>query len=155
MAGAFRCGLAGRLGRRGVVPAADRRWPRVRAAPSRARPRQASPRAATNCHHRIGGSMSRGRVVALVAIATLVAAFFVFDLKSYLSVDYFRAQQAAIDAYFRAHPLRTTAVYFAVYVAVTGLSLRRRPRNRRPSSAADARGSRRRSPPAGRESNRR
>src|SRR5215470_17336232 len=123
MAGAFRCGLAGRLGRRGVVPAADRRWPRVRAAPSRARPRQASPRAATNCHHRIGGSMSRGRVVALVAIATLVAAFFVFDLKSYLSVDYFRAQQAAIDAYFRAHPLRTTAVYFAVYVAVTGLSL--------------------------------
>src|SRR5262245_33139160 len=67
--------------------------------------------------------MSRGRVVALVAIATLVAAFFALDLKSYISVDYFRAQQAAIDAYFRAHPLRTVAVYFAVYVAVTGLSL--------------------------------
>ena len=67
--------------------------------------------------------MSRGRVVALVAIATLVAAFFAFDLKSYISVDYFRAQQAAIEAYFQAHPLRTAAVYFAIYVAVTGLSL--------------------------------
>src|SRR5262247_1220424 len=70
-----------------------------------------------------GSGMSRGRVVALVAIATLVAAFFVFDLKSYISADYFRAQQAAIDAYFRAHPLLTAAIYFAIYVAVTGLSL--------------------------------
>src|SRR5262245_28509912 len=67
--------------------------------------------------------MSRGRVVALVAIATLIATFFVFDLQRYISLDYFRGQQAAIEAYFRAHPLRTAAVYFAVYVAVTGLSL--------------------------------
>ena len=35
----------------------------------------------------------------------------------------FKAQQAAIDAYFLAHPLQTAAIYFAIYVAVTGLSL--------------------------------
>ncbi len=67
--------------------------------------------------------MSKGRIVVLVAIVALVAAFFVFDLKQYFSLDYFREQQAAIDAYFQAHPLRTAAIYFLIYVAVTGLSL--------------------------------
>ena len=68
--------------------------------------------------------MTKGRLVILIAIAALIAAFFVFDLKSYFSLDYFKQQQAAIDAYFQAHPLRTAAIYFAIYVAVTGLSLR-------------------------------
>ncbi len=67
--------------------------------------------------------MTKGRLVILIAIAALIAAFFVFDLKSYFSLDYFKQQQAAIDAYFQAHPLRTAAIYFAIYVAVTGLSL--------------------------------
>jgi pyruvate/2-oxoglutarate dehydrogenase complex dihydrolipoamide dehydrogenase (E3) component/uncharacterized membrane protein YdjX (TVP38/TMEM64 family) len=67
--------------------------------------------------------MGKHRIVLLVAIAALVAAFFVLDLKQYLTLDYFRAQQAAIDAYFQAHPLATAAVYFLIYVAVTGLSL--------------------------------
>jgi pyruvate/2-oxoglutarate dehydrogenase complex dihydrolipoamide dehydrogenase (E3) component/uncharacterized membrane protein YdjX (TVP38/TMEM64 family) len=67
--------------------------------------------------------MSKGRLVVLVAIVALVAAFFVFDLKTYFSLDYFKTQQAAIEAYFQAHPLQTAAIYFAVYVAVTGLSL--------------------------------
>ncbi len=67
--------------------------------------------------------MSKGRIVLLVVIAALVAAFFVFDLKAYFSLEYFKAQQATIDAYFREHPLQTAAIYFAIYVAVTGLSL--------------------------------
>jgi pyruvate/2-oxoglutarate dehydrogenase complex dihydrolipoamide dehydrogenase (E3) component/uncharacterized membrane protein YdjX (TVP38/TMEM64 family) len=67
--------------------------------------------------------MSKGRLVVLVALAALIAAFFVFDLKTYFSLEYFKQQQAAIDAYFQAHPLQTAAIYFAIYVAVTGLSL--------------------------------
>jgi len=67
--------------------------------------------------------MNKGRIVVLVVIAALVAAFFVFDLKQYFSLDYFKQQQAAIDAYFQAHPLPTAAIYFLIYVAVTGLSL--------------------------------
>ena len=62
--------------------------------------------------------MSRGRVVVLIAIAALIAAFFVFDLGAY-GLDFFRQQRAAIDA----HPLRTAAIYFAAYLAVAGLSL--------------------------------
>ena len=67
--------------------------------------------------------MRKGRLIALIAIAALISAFFYFDLGSLFSLDHFKAQQAAIDAYFQAHPLRTAAIYFAIYVAVTGLSL--------------------------------
>jgi len=67
--------------------------------------------------------MSKGRLATLVVLAALIAAFFYFDLGSTLSLDAFRAEQAAIDAYFQAHPLQTAAIYFLVYVAVTGLSL--------------------------------
>jgi len=67
--------------------------------------------------------MGKGRLIVLVAIAALIAAFFWFDLHRYFSLEAFKAQQAAIEGYFRAHPLPTAAIYFAVYVAVTGLSL--------------------------------
>ncbi|HSD54360.1 MAG TPA: FAD-dependent oxidoreductase [Burkholderiales bacterium] len=67
--------------------------------------------------------MSKSRIVLLVVLAALIAAFFGFDLKQYFSLEFFKQQQGAIDAYFQAHPLQTAAVYFAIYVAVTGLSL--------------------------------
>jgi len=63
------------------------------------------------------------RLVLFALIAAAVAAFFAFDLHRYFTLDFFKAQQAAIDAYYRAHPLQTATVYFAIYVAVTGLSL--------------------------------
>jgi uncharacterized membrane protein YdjX (TVP38/TMEM64 family) len=67
--------------------------------------------------------MSRGKLVVLVLIAALVGAFFAFDLKQYFSIEYFQSQRAAIDAHYSAHPGETVAIFFAVYVVVTGLSL--------------------------------
>ena len=67
--------------------------------------------------------MNRTKVLVFVAIAALAVAFFAFDLGQYLRLEYFRQQQAAIDGYFRAHPLQTGLIYFAIYVAVAGLSL--------------------------------
>jgi pyruvate/2-oxoglutarate dehydrogenase complex dihydrolipoamide dehydrogenase (E3) component/uncharacterized membrane protein YdjX (TVP38/TMEM64 family) len=67
--------------------------------------------------------VSRGRVALLVALAVLIAAFFVFDLGRFFSLEYFKSQQAAIDAFYREHPWGTAAGFFAIYVAVTGLSL--------------------------------
>jgi pyruvate/2-oxoglutarate dehydrogenase complex dihydrolipoamide dehydrogenase (E3) component/uncharacterized membrane protein YdjX (TVP38/TMEM64 family) len=63
------------------------------------------------------------KLALLAVIAALVAAFFVFDLHRYFTLEYFRSQQAAIDAYYRANPLQVAVVYFLAYVAVTGLSL--------------------------------
>ena len=67
--------------------------------------------------------MTRGRLALLLALAALVAAFFVFDLGRFFSLDWFKAQQAAIDAFYRSHPWQAAAAFLVVYVAVTGLSL--------------------------------
>ncbi|MDH4062782.1 MAG: FAD-dependent oxidoreductase [Acidobacteriota bacterium] len=67
--------------------------------------------------------MSKSRIVVLVALAAAVAAFFVFDLQRYLSLDFFQAQRAAIDTYYRGHPAQTAAIYLTIYIAVTALSL--------------------------------
>ncbi|HXS54391.1 MAG TPA: FAD-dependent oxidoreductase [Usitatibacter sp.] len=67
--------------------------------------------------------MTRGRITVFALVAAGIAAFFVFHLERYFSLDFFQSQRSMIEAYFAAHPLGTAAAYFAIYVAVTGLSL--------------------------------
>jgi pyruvate/2-oxoglutarate dehydrogenase complex dihydrolipoamide dehydrogenase (E3) component/uncharacterized membrane protein YdjX (TVP38/TMEM64 family) len=67
--------------------------------------------------------MNKGKVFVVLVLVALVAAFFVFDLRQYFSIEYFQAKRAVIDGYFQAHPLQTGLAFFLVYVAVTGLSL--------------------------------
>ena len=67
--------------------------------------------------------MNPRKLLLLLVIAVLASAFFAIDLGRYFSLDYFKSQQAAIEAYRAAHPGLTAGIFFAVYVAVTGLSL--------------------------------
>jgi dihydrolipoamide dehydrogenase len=67
--------------------------------------------------------MDKKKLALLAVIVAAIAAFFVFDLKQYLTLEFFQASRAKIDAYYAAHPLQTIAIYFAVYIAVTALSL--------------------------------
>src|SRR5258708_25715349 len=67
--------------------------------------------------------MNEGKLVVLVVVAALIAAFFIFDLKQYLSLDYVKGQQENFAAFVRDNALLTAGAYFAIYVAVTGLSL--------------------------------
>jgi len=67
--------------------------------------------------------MNKGKLAVLVVVAAGVAAFFAFDLRQYFSIEYFQSQRAAIEAYTQANPVRASAAYFLLYVAVTGLSL--------------------------------
>jgi len=67
--------------------------------------------------------MKGSRILILVAIVAAIAAFFVFDLGRYLSLDFLKSQQAAVSSYAAQSPLAAAAAFFAVYVAVTGLSL--------------------------------
>jgi pyruvate/2-oxoglutarate dehydrogenase complex dihydrolipoamide dehydrogenase (E3) component/uncharacterized membrane protein YdjX (TVP38/TMEM64 family) len=67
--------------------------------------------------------MNKGKLAILVLIVALVAAFFIFDLRQYVSIEYFQTKRAVIEAYFQANPVQTGVVFFLVYVAVTGLSL--------------------------------
>jgi dihydrolipoamide dehydrogenase len=67
--------------------------------------------------------MNQKKLILLVLLAIAIAVFFVLDLNQYLSLDFFKSQQHAIGDHFQHYPLQTAAIFFAVYVVVTGLSL--------------------------------
>ena len=67
--------------------------------------------------------MSRARLLVAALIVVAVAVFFAAGGHRYLSFEYLKAQQAAIDAWYRTNPVLTVTAYFAIYIAATGLSL--------------------------------
>lgn len=67
--------------------------------------------------------MSRRKLLLIAAVLALIAAFFVFDLGRFLSLEYIKQRQADFAALYAERPLAVIAVFFIAYVAVTGLSL--------------------------------
>ncbi len=63
------------------------------------------------------------RLLAFAVVVMLIYAFFAFDLGDYLTLEYIKSRQAIFAQYYQQHRLQTIAVYFAIYVLVTGLSL--------------------------------
>jgi dihydrolipoamide dehydrogenase len=63
------------------------------------------------------------RLILLLAIIVLVAAFFLFDLDRFLTLDALKAQQQSFAAFYADNPLLTIGLYFLLYVIVTALSL--------------------------------
>jgi pyruvate/2-oxoglutarate dehydrogenase complex dihydrolipoamide dehydrogenase (E3) component/uncharacterized membrane protein YdjX (TVP38/TMEM64 family) len=67
-------------------------------------------------------------IIVSVVIAAIVALVLIgrnedVALFDYLDLQYLKAQQDTIDAYFAANPLLTAGIYFAIYVLVTAFSL--------------------------------
>ncbi len=67
--------------------------------------------------------MTRSRLLLLAVLIAAVAAFVGLDLGRYLTLEFFKSQQSAIEAWRAANPLLSAAAFFLVYVAVTALSL--------------------------------
>ena len=67
--------------------------------------------------------MSRVRLLVAALIVVAVAVFFAAGGHRYFTFEGLKAQQAAIDGWYRANPALTVLAYFVAYVAVTGLSL--------------------------------
>lgn len=63
------------------------------------------------------------KALLVMLLVGAVAAYFLFDLGQYLSLESFKAQQAEIVAAKDASPLLYVAGFFLLYVAVTGLSI--------------------------------
>jgi dihydrolipoamide dehydrogenase len=59
----------------------------------------------------------------LLLVAAAIAAFFIFDLKQYLSLEAFQASRARVDALYARHPFAVATAFFALYVAAAALSL--------------------------------
>lgn len=61
--------------------------------------------------------------MVLGAIVVLIAAFFLFDVGSYLTLENLKAQQQSLAEWRQANPWQSAAIFFLVYVLVTALSL--------------------------------
>lgn len=67
--------------------------------------------------------MSFKRLLLLLVIVALFVSAFVFDLTQYLSLDILKEKQQQLSQLFVENPVQTFAVYFAIYVLATALSL--------------------------------
>lgn len=67
--------------------------------------------------------MKSSRILLLLGIAALMATFFALDLQHYLTLENLKARQTDISYYRQSHPLLAAALYAALYITVTALSL--------------------------------
>ncbi|MEP1448539.1 MAG: FAD-dependent oxidoreductase [Paraglaciecola sp.] len=67
--------------------------------------------------------MNLKRGLLLVTIVMLIAAFFIFDIGQYLTLDSLKAHQQDLAEYIQSNWLQAFAIYFVIYVAATALSL--------------------------------
>lgn len=67
--------------------------------------------------------MSLKKLLLLLVIFALFVSAFVFDLTQYLSLDVLKEKQQQLNQLFMDYPLQTFAIYLAIYVISTALSL--------------------------------
>ena len=64
-----------------------------------------------------------GKIALSALLLAMICAFFALDLAQYFRLDFFKAQQAAIDLFYRERPVLSALAFFALYVLVTAVSL--------------------------------
>ena len=67
--------------------------------------------------------MNKNKLLVLVALLAAVAAYLLFDLGRFFSLDYIKGAQAEFAALYAARPTQVIAMFLAVYVTVTALSI--------------------------------
>ncbi len=67
--------------------------------------------------------MQKKQIIVLALVAVAVALWFALDLGSYLQFDAIKARMGEFRDYYAENPVVTGAVYFIIYIIVTGLSL--------------------------------
>ena len=67
--------------------------------------------------------MNTKKLFILLAVIAAAIAFFVFDLGRFFSLAYIKQSQQTFSELYNARPVFITFVFFAIYVAITALSL--------------------------------
>ena len=67
--------------------------------------------------------MNLRKLIVAVLLLVCVAAFFVLDISRFFSLAYVKESQESFAALYDQRPVLVAAIFFAVYVAVTALSL--------------------------------
>jgi pyruvate/2-oxoglutarate dehydrogenase complex dihydrolipoamide dehydrogenase (E3) component/uncharacterized membrane protein YdjX (TVP38/TMEM64 family) len=63
------------------------------------------------------------KIIIAGFIAAIIYAFYAYDLGQYLTLEYLKSQKQAFSDYYTANRLLTPAIYMAIYIVVTALSL--------------------------------
>src|SRR5438445_210198 len=67
--------------------------------------------------------MKLGKIVVLLLVITAIGAFFLFDISQYFNLAFLKSSRQLFENYYHANPIQTLAIFFAIYVALTALSL--------------------------------
>ncbi len=67
--------------------------------------------------------MKYTKIIITLAVAALIAAFFIFDLGQYLSLEFLKSKHQTLVEYATENKAASIAGFFLLYVAVTALSL--------------------------------
>jgi uncharacterized membrane protein YdjX (TVP38/TMEM64 family) len=63
------------------------------------------------------------KIVIVAVLAAIVAAFFVFDLGQYFTLEYIKQSQAKFAAYHAEHTMLVVGAYMLIYIIMAALSL--------------------------------
>jgi uncharacterized membrane protein YdjX (TVP38/TMEM64 family) len=63
------------------------------------------------------------KIILLLAILSLIAAFFIFDLKQYLTLAFIKSEQHLIESHYDSQPLLVLAIFALIYIVYSSLSI--------------------------------
>lgn len=69
------------------------------------------------------GKIMIKKILLLLFIIALVAAFFIFDLNRYFSLTYLKESRVQFASFYAENTILTIAIYILVYIVITALSL--------------------------------
>ena len=63
------------------------------------------------------------KIILAAFIVAIIAAFFIFDLGQYFSLEYLKEQKSVLAEFYANNPVGVSALFFLVYVAFAALAL--------------------------------
>ena len=65
----------------------------------------------------------KAKIALAIVLVALIAAFFIFDLQQYFSLEFLKSQKDALNQRYNDNPLLIAGAFFAIYVAFAALAL--------------------------------
>jgi len=65
----------------------------------------------------------KAKIALAIVLVALIAAFFIFDLQQYFSLEFLKREKDALNQRYNDNPLLIAGAFFAIYVAFAALAL--------------------------------
>ena len=65
----------------------------------------------------------KAKIALAIVLVALIAAFFIFDLQQFFSLEFLKSQKDALNQRYNDNPLLIGGAFFAIYVAFAALAL--------------------------------